>query len=1160
MNKAIINLLLVIIVFTNCSGLAQDPMSNVTVSASSEIDNSSSLVVDGDANTKWISNNPLPTNYFTNPEQNILYGAADQQGLSPVAATDGNPGTMANIPLNGSVAQITIDLDESMEISAISLKAKTNVDIRIYGLLNNAATLIASHSSSHNYQVKRYAITTGSFDQLRLEADQAFDVFEWAALSGLPQEHITLDLGAPFSLEGISTRHWAGSGVAESSQLWTSIDGNTWTLAATLDPEETNTQTTVLDPVQEVRFIRVSHNLFLADWKKVYVWEITAIEAQAPASSGNGNSGTNNNSGPTGNYGWDPHAGYVPSYTEQGSYTATSSTNNSAALAHDKNEDTHWTSDALLPAGFITRDDLNALAALANTHGNSNGAQNLSAATDQNAGSAVTIDGNGNSWFALEWPSPQVLEAISLKGQSSGGIQIYMVQASGDSILLGTYESSQSYQFIKYEFPNAPITRLSLVSSESFKIFELGGLDALPKEYYTFDFGSVEEIGVIASRHWSYDTDVYAIEYEISNDGNNWTFIGEVIPSAQGVVTTQVSPVQNARYLRVVYTMTLKNYAKAFLWEIDVYDRNGKYGEAPATQTSLVNLQEMLGVNTIWGWGHNEYSDLRPAGEGASLHQAYADHARYYHNMNWDIPDPDQSIDYVSMENGGGTAANWWLDWNREYDPVTNLGMILHNTIQFDHIDPAAWDNPYQAGYNYGYAYAQYFGPTNGKGYVQTIEVGNEPWTYDNATYRDILAGMAQGIKAGDPAIQVLPCALQATDPSVDLGTEDLNYLGSKVGESQASLLDGLNIHAYSFATDELGTRRGVHPEAFNSDFQNIRNMVRFRDANMPGKPIYLTEWGWDTNGAGASCTHGECVSEQAGALYAVRGALIAQRYGVERATYYFYGNTDQGSTLFSRSGLVGNSAGNFQKKKGFNALESLVNQLGDRHFIEVVQEDENAFVYLLGDANGNVTHMVAWRPVDAANSATINVSWATPFQAISAVLLDGASGQGTPTTTPGKNGGNLVIPVSATPIVVALGQGSSNSAVAPSTPTTISSTNGGEELSSDGLVQPVVDLVEAVVDNTVVDNQQVSVEPFSMRIFPNPTTDVVQIDRENGGVEEWEVRLFDARGAVVMVETAYTDSLSLNLLDAALAGGTYFVQATSSAGYTSTQSFIFSR
>ena len=79
------------------------------------------------------------------------------------------------------------------------------------------------------------------------------------------------------------------------------------------------------------------------------------------------------------------------------------------------------------------------------------------------------------------------------------------------------------------------------------------------------------------------------------------------------------------------------------------------------------------------------------------------------------------------------------------------------------------WDNPYQAGYNYGYAFAYHFGPTHGTGNVRTIEVGNEPWMSgkgfsDPAFYREVLLGMSRGAKAADARIKVLPAVFHWKD------------------------------------------------------------------------------------------------------------------------------------------------------------------------------------------------------------------------------------------------------------------------------------------------------------------------------------------------------------------------------------------------------------
>jgi hypothetical protein len=189
----------------------------------------------------------------------------------------------------------------------------------------------------------------------------------------------------------------------------------------------------------------------------------------------------------------------------------------------------------------------------------------------------------------------------------------------------------------------------------------------------------------------------------------------------------------------------------------------------------------------------------------------------------------------------------------------------------------------------------------------------------------------------------------------------------------------------------------------------------------MPGTPIYMTEWGWDHDGAGEDCTHSECVSETEAVAYFTRGALMLLRTQVQRADIYFYANTGGVSSLFARSGVTGSLATNFEKKKSFLALESLTHTLGDKYFLSAIREDSTAWLYLLGDADGTPTHLVAWRPIDANNSETIEVTWETALHPVSAVLLDGETATGSTVALPAYEGGIMTLEVSAIPVVVAL-------------------------------------------------------------------------------------------------------------------------------------------
>ena len=364
------------------------------------------------------------------------------------------------------------------------------------------------------------------------------------------------------------------------------------------------------------------------------------------------------------------------------------------------------------------------------------------------------------------------------------------------------------------------------------------------------------------------------------------------------------------------------DYKRAYLWEVTALDPSAPYGAMPEDYVSSQTLRSMLGINAFWGWGYNRYTDGLQPGEGPEMYTSVASYARDYHNMNWDVRDPDDDISFADMAATGGTPAQWWLNWEREYAAWISKGMPVHASIQMVNFTDSTWDNPYSSAYKYGLSFARFFGPTYGNGQVEIVEVGNEPWKYDSTVYRTILRGMTRGLKEGDPAMTVLPCALQAYNPGAE-ATSNKNYIGARISATEAELIDGLNIHPYSFYKGVDGVRRAVHPEHNYSQMRGILNAIRWRDHNMPGKPIYVTEWGWDSDGATQECVHNECVSEDAAAAYVGRGLLMMQRMGVEKATYFYHSNL-WGMTLFTRSGLTGGKEVNFVKKKSYYALHAL--------------------------------------------------------------------------------------------------------------------------------------------------------------------------------------------------------------------------------------------
>jgi serine/threonine-protein kinase ATR len=231
-----------------------------------------------------------------------------------------------------------------------------------------------------------------------------------------------------------------------------------------------------------------------------------------------------------------------------------------------------------------------------------------------------------------------------------------------------------------------------------------------------------------------------------------------------------------------------------------------------------------------------------------------------------------------------------------------------------------------------------------------------------------------------------------------------------------ARLLDGINIHAYSYVTQGNGKRKAVHPEHPSSTFWEILNAIRWRDTNMPGKKIYLSEWGWDSDGGGEECTHDECVSEQAAASYAVRAALIALRLGIERTTWFFYANENQASSLYSRSGLTASKSQGFAKKRTFHALQALVAQAGGCYFDKIIREDETAWVYQFADKYGNPNAIVSWRPVDGDQTEKLELELKTNLVISETIRLDGAGAAGTQVPNPQAIKGGFLVENYAVP------------------------------------------------------------------------------------------------------------------------------------------------
>ena len=645
---------------------------------------------------------------------------------------------------------------------------------------------------------------------------------------------------------------------------------------------------------------------------------------------------------------WDADAGLVHPYAAK----ITVSSGQNSQNINDNNPHTFWQSGNPLPHGYIARKDLNYF--LNPQHFSLQpGLPAQNPAFDGNTNTHQEIQ-NGRLSLRLQ-PAASLL-LLSLKAETKDSLFLSL-QTQSHRIIRFSYPPSDNFQAKNFIIKTKEkIISIRLESNISFQLYELAALHKPPTEYVLFDYGRTRDIGWISSRQLNSQS-VTRIEVLAGNDKHRWKPVTSLNPKAIPFLYEPLSHTIRARYLKVVFSLPLRNYQKAALWEFAVYDKNGPWGARPAAEPSQNTFAEAFGLNTFWGWGYSVYSDLLKPGTGPEKFKAVSKNLRSYEPLNWDMIRPQQIPDFTKMAAGGGTPAKKWLNWDREYKTWIRSGFSIDISLAFtqDNFPDSLWKNTYHEAYAFGKAYATHFCVKNN--IVDKIEIGNEPWGYSTLTYRQILAGMNAGIKSVSK-VPVISCAVQAFEPEND----NNNYISRFITASDRNI-DGLNTHIYSYVFQENGKRTAVNPEDPRSEVWSIINLIRFRNKNMPGKPIYVTEFGFDSKGGGENCTHSECVSEQKQAIYGVRMAMILWRLGTRQFYWYFFANVAYSSFLHNRSGLCGSYNTGFREKLSFKVFALLQQKIGNYHFAKIIREDNDVYAYLLEDYTTGSNIIIAWRP-----------------------------------------------------------------------------------------------------------------------------------------------------------------------------------------------------
>lgn len=295
---------------------------------------------------------------------------------------------------------------------------------------------------------------------------------------------------------------------------------------------------------------------------------------------------------------------------------------------------------------------------------------------------------------------------------------------------------------------------------------------------------------------------------------------------------------------------------------------------------------------------------------------------RDYHNIDWDLGTDTSSKTLFPMTRNG-------VNWKDLYGSWVRSGYEINVCAQFGAIKQEIWKDIRQDPYRYGLDFARFFGPS-GNRLATSIEIGNEPGDYSDANYRTLFESMAKGLREGDPKLTVVTCATFAKKSGAYHKSLDCV-------KGLDPLYDVINLHSYPQA-EGWPTWRRSYPEDPSLEYlKDIRDVIAWRDANAPGKPVWLTEFGYDatTQPQAKEGTFSKWVgvTDLQQARYIVRSFLVFAPLDMARSYLYWFNDEDKAS-VHAAAGITRH----YQPKPSYHAMAHLYKTLGDYRFAKVVK------------------------------------------------------------------------------------------------------------------------------------------------------------------------------------------------------------------------------
>ncbi|MBO9609617.1 MAG: fibronectin type III domain-containing protein [Paenibacillaceae bacterium] len=390
---------------------------------------------------------------------------------------------------------------------------------------------------------------------------------------------------------------------------------------------------------------------------------------------------------------------------------------------------------------------------------------------------------------------------------------------------------------------------------------------------------------------------------------------------------------------------------------------------------------------------------------------------REYHTWGWDTYN-DIGHAYPNNLNKFNPSFGGVPGWNfdKYYQDLKNAGLFVFPTIQQsvkwltpddNHHKPLpAGANPeipasYIAHADHMFQYAARYGSTvvaDNKLKLETDQPRStglntlkyyENWNEQNATWPDDAtyftpyqyAAMSSADYDGHLGTMPNTVGLKNADPNAKLvmaGTAGLQPEYLKAMKYWADWnrggsfpADVINFHLCACT----GTSGGIGPEAFNTK-QQVEDLVRYRNTYLPGKEIWITEFGYDTHpySVQAAPAIGPNDNQEVQGQWLVRTYLALAAAGVDRAAMYMLRDVYEtpNPEFWATSGLTTSKEDGWVPKKSWYYVYTLKNALAGLHYVdEQPSGNANVWIYRFADNTGTIRAYALWSPT--TNNTTVS-------------------------------------------------------------------------------------------------------------------------------------------------------------------------------------------